>query len=416
MNRKNISRIVLVCALLIAIVTILSLLLFWTSKLNEEKKIDELRRELSKVASKGGEEALLSLAGVPLKGIFYTEDGVVLFEDDSSWSYSLEEKENMRAFDKAKASVIEIVQDKSLSSSISGCGVIISSEGYAVTNGHVVGSGKDISVNLYDGTSVNATLIGVDSLTDIAVIKLEKIDRKYVPLEMYSGQLNIGQKAIAIGSPYGYSWSMSVGVVSGLSRLVYTSSMLPLTNMIQTDAAINPGNSGGPLLNSRGEMIGLNTAIYSTSGENQGLSFALPLETVLDVATSLIKSGSVNRGWLDVLAVELNSQIAEYLKLDFDQGVLISHVVPSGGAYRAGLKGGSEKVQYGQSIIYLGGDIITEIDGKSITGYSDYIAVLGSHKSEDKVDIKVYRNGNTLLIKDVVLTMRSEENSRWIIR
>lgn len=416
MNRKNISRIVLVCALLIAIVTILSLLLFWTSKLNEEKKIDELRRELSKVASKGGEEALLSLAGVPLKGIFYTEGGVVLFEGDSSWSYSLEEKENMRAFDKAKASVIEIVQDKSLSSSISGCGVIISSEGYAVTNGHVVGSGKDISVNLYDGTSVNATLIGVDSLTDIAVIKLEKIDRKYVPLEMYSGQLNIGQKAIAIGSPYGYSWSMSVGVVSGLSRLVYTSSMLPLTNMIQTDAAINPGNSGGPLLNSRGEMIGLNTAIYSTSGENQGLSFALPLETVLDVATSLIKSGSVNRGWLDVLAVELNSQIAEYLKLDFDQGVLISQVVPSGGADRAGLKGGSEKVQYGQSIIYLGGDIITEIDGKSITGYSDYIAVLGSHKSEDKVDIKVYRNGNTLLIKDVVLTMRSEENSRWIIR
>ena len=416
MNRKNISRIVLVCALLIAIVTILSLLLFWTSKLNEEKKIDELRRELSKLASKGGEEALLSLAGVPLKGIFYTEDGVVLFEDDSSWSYSLEEKENMRAFDKAKASVIEIVQDKSLSSSISGCGVIISSEGYAVTNGHVVGSGKDISVNLYDGTSVNATLIGVDSLTDIAVIKLEKINRKYVPLEMYSGQLNIGQKAIAIGSPYGYSWSMSVGVVSGLSRLVYTSSMLPLTNMIQTDAAINPGNSGGPLLNSRGEMIGLNTAIYSTSGENQGLSFALPLETVLDVATSLIKSGSVNRGWLDVLAVELNSQIAEYLKLDFDQGVLISQVVPSGGADRAGLKGGSEKVQYGQSIIYLGGDIITEIDGKSITGYSDYIAVLGSHKSEDKVDIKVYRNGNTLLIKDVVLTMRSEENSRWIIR
>ena len=416
MNRKNISRIVLVCALLIAIVTILSLLLFWTSKLNEEKKIDELRRELSKVASKGGEEALISLAGVPLKGIFYTEDGVVLFEDDSSWSYSLEEKENMRAFDKAKASVIEIVQDKSLSSSISGCGVIISSEGYAVTNGHVVGSGKDISVNLYDGTSVDATLVGVDSLTDIAVIKLEKIDRKYVPLEMYSGQLNIGQKAIAIGSPYGYSWSMSVGVVSGLSRLVYTSSMLPLTNMIQTDAAINPGNSGGPLLNSRGEMIGLNTAIYSTSGENQGLSFALPLETVLDVATSLIKSGSVNRGWLDVLAVELNSQIAEYLKLDFDQGVLISQVVPSGGADRAGLKGGSEKVQYGQSIIYLGGDIITEIDGKSITGYSDYIAVLGSHKSDDKVDIKVYRNGNTLLIKDVVLTMRSEENSRWIIR
>ena len=163
-------------------------------------------------------------------------------------------------------------------------------------------------------------------------------------------------------------------------------------------------------------MIGLNTAIYSTSGENQGLSFAIPLETVLDVATSLIKNGKVSRGWLDVLAVELNSQIAEYLKLDFDEGVLISQVVPSGGADKAGLKGGNEKVGYGQSIIYLGGDIILEINGNKISGYSDYLTVLGSYKSGEKVSVKVYRNGNIVTINDVVLTERSEENSRWIIR
>ena len=416
MSRKNISKILLVLAFVVSIITVISLLLFWTKKINEEKKIDELRKELLKVVNKGGEEALLNLAGVPLKGIFYDEDGVVLFEDDSSWAYSLDEKENMRAFDKAKSSVVEIVQDKSLSSSISGCGVLISSEGYVITNGHVIGNGKDISVNLYDGTSVGATLVGIDTLTDIAVIKLEKREKKYIPLEMYSGSLKVGQKAIAIGSPYGYSWSMSIGVVSGLNRLVYTSSMLPLTDLIQTDAAVNPGNSGGPLLNSRGEMIGLNTAIYSTSGENQGLSFAIPLETVLDVATSLIKNGKVSRGWLDVLAVELNSQIAEYLRLDFDEGVLISQVVPSGGADKAGLKGGNEKVGYGQSIIYLGGDIILEINGNKISGYSDYLTVLGSYKSGEKVSVKVYRNGNIVTINDVVLTESSEENSRWIIR
>ena len=416
MGKKNVSRAVLTVALAASAVIIISLLLFWTSRLREKRKVEELRLELEKVIRTGGEEALLSLAGVPLKGIFYDDDEVILFEDTQSWDYSLEEMQNMRAFDRVKNSIVEIVADRTLSTSVSGCGVVISSEGYAITNGHVIGSGKDFSVNLYTGETVSAVLIGVDTLTDIAVIKLEKTERKYVPIEMYDGALRTGQKAIAGGSRYGYSWSESVGIVSGLNRLVYTSSMMPLSNMIQTDAAINPGNSGGPLLNSRGEMIGLNTAIYSTSGDNQGISFALPLETVLSVATELIKSGKVSRGWLDVLSVELNTQIAEYLSLPFDEGVLVSQVVPSGGADRAGLRGGTEKVQYGSSIIYLGGDIITAIDGRKITGYNDYFAALMSTKSGDRVDIEVYRNGSYVTVSDVTLIERSEENSRWIIR
>ena len=416
MGKKNVSRAVLTVALAASAVIIISLLLFWTSRLREKRKVEELRLELEKVIRTGGEEALLSLAGVPLKGIFYDDDEVILFEDTQSWDYSLEEMQNMRAFDRVKNSIVEIVADRTLSTSVGGCGVVISSEGYVITNGHVIGSGKDFSVNLYTGETVSAVLIGVDPLTDIAVIKLEKAGRKYVPIEMYDGALRTGQKAIAVGSPYGYSWSESVGIVSGLNRLVYTSSMMPLSNMIQTDAAINPGNSGGPLLNSRGEMIGLNTAIYSTSGDNQGISFALPLETVLSVATELIKSGKVSRGWLDVLSVELNTQIAEYLSLPFDEGVLVSQVVPSGGADRAGLRGGTEKVQYGSSIIYLGGDIITAIDGRKITGYNDYFAALMSTKSGDRVDIEVYRNGSYVTVSDVTLIERSEENSRWIIR
>ncbi|MGN0906810.1 MAG: S1C family serine protease [Bullifex sp.] len=416
MGKKNVSSIVLAIALLVSSVIILSLLLWWTGRLREERRIEELRSELEKVIRTGGEEALLSLAGVPLRGIFYDDDEVMLFEDTRSWDYSLEEMQNIRAYDRAKNSIVEIVADRTLSTSVSGCGVIISSEGYVITNGHVIGNGKDFSVNLYSGETVSATLIGVDTLTDIAVIKLEKGERKYVPIEMYDGVLKVGQKAIAIGSPYGYSWSESVGTVSGLNRLVYTSSMMPLSNMIQTDAAINPGNSGGPLLNSRGEMIGLNTAIYSTSGDNQGISFAIPLETVLSVATELIRSGKVSRGWLDVLSVELNTQIAEYLSLPFDEGVLVSQVVPSGGADRAGLRGGTERVQYGSSIIYLGGDIITAIDGRKITGYNDYFAAFMSTRSGDTVDIEVYRNGNYVTVSGVTLIERSEENSRWIIR
>ena len=213
MGKKNVSRAVLTVALAASAVIIISLLLFWTSRLREKRKVEELRLELEKVIRTGGEEALLSLAGVPLKGIFYDDDEVILFEDTQSWDYSLEEMQNMRAFDRVKNSIVEIVADRTLSTSVSGCGVVISSEGYVITNGHVIGSGKDFSVNLYTGETVSAVLIGVDPLTDIAVIKLEKAGRKYVPIEMYDGALRTGQKAIAVGSPYGYSWSESVGIV-----------------------------------------------------------------------------------------------------------------------------------------------------------------------------------------------------------
>ena len=229
--------------------------------------------------------------------------------------------------------------------------------------------------------------------------------------------LKVGQIVYAIGNPYGYSWSFTDGSISGLERMVSTSSSSSvIPNMIQTNALVNPGNSGGPLLSSSGEMIGLISSIYSTSGSAEGISFALPVETVVDVVSSLIKDGKVSRGWMDFLSVELNAQIVSYCNLPVDKGILVSQVVPSGKADRGGLKGGNEKAQYGQSVIYLGGDIIVKINDTPIEGYVDYFAALFSTKSGDKVDVTVIRNGQTKVLKDVELVEQTEENTQWILR
>jgi S1-C subfamily serine protease len=186
--------------------------------------------------------------------------------------------------------------------------------------------------------------------------------------------------------------------------------------MIQTDALINPGNSGGPLLNGNGEMVGLISSIYSTSGSAQGISFALPAETVKDVVSEIIDKGTVQRGWLDILSIELNAQIVAHSKLNVSEGILVSQVVPAGRADRGGLKGGSEKAQYGQSVIYLGGDIIVGINDKAIKDYTDYFSVLFSTKAGDKVDITVNRKGQNIVLEDVELVEQTEENTKWILR
>ena len=400
-------------------ILVLVILFSWTGSISERSRMKELRKELDKVTREGGEAALLSLAGVKLSNIFYGDEGAILFIDSSdSWKYSADELQNMTVYENAKKSVVEIISLSGLYDRSSGCGVIISSDGYCITNRHVIGSGDSFTCLLSDGTAVSATLVGFDAMTDIAVIKLEKREEKYIPLSFaLDDELRVGQKVIAIGSPFGWSWSQSIGNVSGLGRLVTSSSGIPLANMIQTDAAVNPGNSGGPLLDGHGRMVGLNTAIYSTTGSAQGISFAIPIDTVMTVATDLIRKGKVNRGWLDILSVEMNTILADYMKLPSStKGILISQVVPAGEADRGGLRGGSNRVQYGNSEIYLGGDIITKIAGKKIENINDYYTALLTTKAGDKCDIEVLRNGQTVRLKNVVLVDQTEENTRWVIR
>lgn len=415
-KRLSFPEILVIILVAFVLIAMLVLLAIWTKYIEERENIKTLQSAMSKVVDANGEKALFELAGIPVDEIAYSSDGLSLYTGETpSWRYTAEEARNIAIYKNTKDSVVQIQSLAELSDSGQGSGVIISSDGYIVTNKHVIGSGTSFNVNFSDGSTKVATLIGYDILTDIAVIKTDS--NNLAPIAFgNASDLTVGQSVLAIGNPFGYTWSFTSGMVSGLERMVFTNNGNVIPNMIQTDAMINPGNSGGPLLNGKGEMVGLISSIYSTSGTAQGISFALPMETVEGVVEDLIRSGSVHRGWLDILSVELNAQIVSYSSLPISQGILISQVVPAGKADKAGLKGGAERAQYGQSVIYLGGDVIVAINGNRISGYVDYFATLFSTKPGDKVDIIVNRRGENILIKGVELVEQTEENTRWILR
>ena len=260
-----------------------------------------------------------------------------------------------------------------------------------------------------------ARLVGSDALSDVAVLKADVTG--LTPITAGSAySVSVGENVYAIGHPYGFSYSLSRGIISGLGRTVEGPRYGVIPGMIQTDALINPGNSGGPLLSADGRMIGLISSIYSRSGSAEGVSFAIPVETVMDAVRQIISSGTVHRGWIDMLSVELNPQIAEYSGLTVSKGILVSQVVPGGEADRGGLRGGSEAVQYGQSIIYLGGDVITAIDGRPTDSYAGYFAALFDTKAGERVDIQIMRKGRSIVLEDVMLVEQTEDNSRWLVR
>ena len=395
---------------------VFALLAIWTRSLNAAERTELLHEALESVLSEKGEKGLLEMAGVPVDEIHYSYEDLPLFIDEMpSWELTDEERRAAAVYLKARDSVVQIVSSSELSDAGQGAGVVISSDGYIVTNRHVVGKGTDFIVRLYDGSVRSAVLIGSDALSDIAVLKADYGNLKAIEFGS-SENLVPGSSVYAIGHPYGYSWSLASGIVSGLERMVTADNGAIIPSMIQTDALVNPGNSGGPLMSSDGKMSGLVSSIYSRSGSAEGVSFALPVETVIDAARQIIETGSVHRGWLDILSVQLNSQIAEYSGLAVSKGILVSQVVPGGEADRGGLRGGSEAVQYGQSIIYLGGDVITAINGRSVSSYSDYFAALFDTKAGERVDITIYRDGQYTTLENVMLVEQTEDNSRWLVR
>ena len=417
MKRFSFSEILTIIIVSAASVAVLLGLGLWTGYLKAEKEKESLRDAMQEVVERDGVETLFEMAGIPVDQVYYGEELIPLFQSkDGAWVYTSEELRNMAVYKKCKDSVVQILAESSLSDSGQGSGVILSSDGYIVTNKHVVGSGTDFSIVFSDESSARATLVGYDSLSDIAILKTEK--EGLVPMELGSSEdLTVGQTLLAIGNPYGYTWSLTSGMVSGVERMVSTStSASVIPNMIQTDALINPGNSGGPLLDTQGRMVGLVSSIYSTSGSAQGISFALPVESVRDIAEKIIKEGKVSRGWFDFLSVELNSQIVSYCNLSVEKGILVSQVVPMGMADKGGIKGGSEKAQYGSSVIYLGGDVVVAINGRKVEDYTDYFALLFTSSPGDKVDVTVVRNGETVELKGVELVQQTEENTRWILR
>jgi S1-C subfamily serine protease len=330
-------------------------------------------------------------------------DSVQAIPAQDSVSFAAGEAENIRIYERYNRAVVNITTEKLLYSWFfdpvpqeggTGSGSIIDKRGYVLTNHHVVEGAYKVYIALADGSRHEGEVIGSDPENDLAVIKFDPGDLDLVTIPLGTSQgLKVGQKVLAIGNPFAFERTLTTGIISGLGRPVRGSSNYVIQDMIQTDASINPGNSGGPLLNSRGEMIGVNTMIYTPTGGSVGIGFASPIDTARRVLPDLIEYGIVRRGWIDIVPVQLEPSIVRYARLPVEKGVLVSRVMDKGNAAAAGIKGGTERVRYGRNFIYLGGDIITAIGDYAVESISDFFGALESTKPGQVVDVTVLRNG-----------------------
>ena len=424
MKIKNRFVIILIVAASLVVATLAGVVLVrWTNAIESKQRVKELRTALADVVGTYGEKGLLEMAGLPVDDIYYGESGVPLFlGDEAAWRYSDDELQNISIFEAANKAVVHIqtqVTDDSsyfdaVPESDTGSGFFITADGLIVTNYHVIKDASIITVSLYDGSVYEAQLIGSDDENDVAVIRISPAQDAVISTLKFgdSDSLLVGQKVIAIGNPFGYDRTMVTGIISGLSRPIRDESGKVLLGMIQTSAPINPGNSGGPLLSTDGQVIGINTSIYRTS---QGMNVAVASNTAAASVNDIVNYGKVSRGWLDLVPVQLSQSIVDYAGLKVSKGLLVSQVVPGGLADQAGLKAGTQQVRYGNSVIYLGGDIITEINGFSITDYNDLFTALSNTRPGDTVPVTVYRNGGYTRL-NIVLVERTEEYLSWINR
>lgn len=330
-------------------------------------------------------------------------------------TYTQDELQNINVYAKCSGAVVNIntqvtginwFLEPVVEDGGSGSGSIIDKRGYVLTNVHVIANATKIYVSLSDGTQYEAEIVGQDTDSDLAIIKFTPPAGTMLQTIPFgdSTKLKVGQKVIAIGNPFGFERTMTTGIVSALNRPIKNSNNRIIRNMIQTDTAINPGNSGGPLLDTAGRMVGINTMIYSSSGSSAGVGFCVPAETAVRVASDLLKYGKVRRGVIQCSLVQLNNTIAQYAGLDIARGVLVSRTAKGGNAEKAGIVQGTTAARYGSSIIYLGGDIITQIDSIEVASIADYYSALESKRPGDAVSVKVRRNG-----KDRTLTVTLTE-------
>lgn len=271
-----------------------------------------------------------------------------------------------------------------------GSGFIIDRQGHILTNNHVVEDADEIIVRLNDRRELVATLIGADKQSDIALLKIDAKDLPYVKLGS-SEKLKVGEWVMAIGSPFGFDHSVSVGVVSALGRSLPTENYVPF---IQTDVAINPGNSGGPLFNLDGEVVGVNSQIYSRTGGFMGLSFAIPIDVAMDVAAQLKEQGYVSRGWLGVLIQDVNRDLAESFGLPRPMGALVAQVMDDSPAAKAGVQPG---------------DVILEFNGKEVLVSSALPPLVGRARVGQDASLKVLRDGKTRTLKVRIAELPGEE-------
>jgi len=277
-----------------------------------------------------------------------------------------------------------------------GSGFIIDRDGHILTNYHVIAEAQRIEVTLHNRKKYRASIVGSDRSHDLAVIQIKAPDLQPITLGE-SKNLQVGQKVYAIGNPFGLSGTLTSGIVSSI-RPVQEPDGVTIDEAIQTDAAINPGNSGGPLLNSHGEVIGINTMIASNPNVNQsaGIGFAIPVNTAKAVLNDLTTLGHVRRPALGVVTIPISPDLADQLGLAADYGLLIVAVAPGGAADRAGLRGGSERAYLGNEPIMIGGDLIVAIEGQDVQDQQQLAQIMNSHRAGDAIKVTVYRGKRKL--------------------
>jgi putative serine protease PepD len=319
-----------------------------------------------------------------------------------------DEANNIGVYSQARDSVVNITNvvidydifSTPYASASSGSGVVLDTEGHIVTNHHVVNNATRLEVTLSGESKWPADVVGKDAAADLAVIKIKAPAAKLHPLQFgESSGLKVGQKVLVIGNPFGLEQTLTTGIISSIRRYLKLSGA-EMENVIQTDAAINPGNSGGPLLDSDGRMVGINTAIFSPSGGNVGIGFAVPVDTVKRVVAELLEKGYVAYAWMGVEMQTLIPRYAEALDLPVDRGVLVGRLVRNGPAHRAGIRGGADRVIVGNTRLVVGGDVLVEADGQAINSAEELQRLLRARKPRQTMRLAVIREG-----KRVDLTM-----------
>jgi S1-C subfamily serine protease len=341
-----------------------------------------------------------------------------LTQADAAPAYDSEEQQNIAVYKKALPSVVNI-----LSTAVAfdffygpvpqqgqGSGFILDKEGHILTNNHVIDNAQQVEVTLSDKHKYKAKVVGVDKGHDLALLQIANAPNLQPATLAESTNLTVGQRVYAIGNPFGLSGTMTRGIISAI-RSIRGPGNSPIEDAIQTDAAVNPGNSGGPLLNSRGEVIGITTLIANNGADqSSGIGFAIPVNTAKAVIADFAKYGRIRRPSLDISTLAIGPDIAEQIGLPADYGVLIQRVLPGGAAERAGLHGGTQRAGYlGNMPVMSGGDLIIAMDGQEISNTQDLAAAMNSHKADDEVTLTIFRGRRKMDVKVKLSDATSEK-------
>jgi S1-C subfamily serine protease len=330
-----------------------------------------------------------------------------LTEAQAAPSYDAEEQNNIAVYKRVLPSVVNITSTTlvfnffygAVPQQGQGSGFILDKSGHVLTNYHVVANAnRGIEVQLSNKRRYTAKVVGTDKVHDLALLQIDAPNLEPVTLADSAG-LSVGQKVYAIGNPFGLSGTMTRGIISSI-RSIKGSEGAPIEDAIQTDAAINPGNSGGPLLNSHGEVIGINTMIASNGADqSSGIGFAIPINTAKAVLTDLTRFGRVKRPSLGIVSYAIGPDLASQMGLAVDSGVLVQKVIPGGAAERAGIHGGTQQAYVGNTPIMLGGDLIVAIDGQEVSDPQEINSIMDRHQAGDTISVTLFRGHRQITLR-----------------